>query len=177
MNPSFDLDGGAEARTWMLPLLRSHVYGARLGYWGTALLPLARDMGNRAAAARAAGSRVRALQCAALEAQLWQALPAFASYALDGGEALRRGREFGVLGGWHGRVAGAWGRGPTTRNARVVVEIRAGHPARADTPVFVTTTEAHGGRRGGVGGGGSRHASALFLTPAPPPRTPSVLVF
>lgn len=45
------LAGTAEPRTWLLPLLRIHVRSARLGYWGKVLLPLARELGTRAAAA------------------------------------------------------------------------------------------------------------------------------
>ncbi len=51
LNLAEGLAGRGEARTWLLPLLRMHVRGARLGYWGRVLLPLARDMGVRAAAA------------------------------------------------------------------------------------------------------------------------------
>eukprot|EP00887_Chlorella_sp_A99_P003957 scaffold11.g3957.t1 len=87
------LDSGAEARTWLLPLLREHVRGARLAYWGGALLPLAKAMAARAAAARARGEagQREAQVCAALEAQLWATLPAFCSWALDAGAAFRRG--------------------------------------------------------------------------------------
>ena len=45
------LAGVGEARTWLLPLLRMHVRGVRLGYWGKVLLPMARELGAQAAAA------------------------------------------------------------------------------------------------------------------------------
>lgn len=45
------LEGKGEARTWLLPLLRLHVRGARLAYWGSQLMPLARVLANRAVAA------------------------------------------------------------------------------------------------------------------------------
>lgn len=90
LGPALDgLTGAPEPRAWLLPALRAHTRGARLGFWGAALLPLAREIGSRSAAAVAAGDRVRALQTRALEAQLWQALPSFACWAVDGGEALR----------------------------------------------------------------------------------------
>ena len=95
------LDGQAEGRAWMLPLLRQHVSGARLGFWGSELLPLARRLGARAAAAAAAAgaggakpsgagaAQLAALQCRALEMQLWAALPAFASWPADGAQAFK----------------------------------------------------------------------------------------
>lgn len=51
LNLAEGLAGTGEARTWLLLLLRMHVRGARLGYWGKVLLPLARELGARAAAA------------------------------------------------------------------------------------------------------------------------------
>ena len=51
LNLSEGLAGTGEARTWLLPLLRMHVHSGRLSYWGKVLLPLAREMGNRATAA------------------------------------------------------------------------------------------------------------------------------
>ena len=79
-----------EARTWLLALLCRHVRGARLSFWGAALLPLARQLATRAAAAAQSPARQREAQiCGALEAQVWLTLPAFCSWAEDGGEALR----------------------------------------------------------------------------------------
>jgi ribosomal RNA-processing protein 12 len=34
-----------EMRTWMLPLLRRHVRGCGIGFWGRHLLPLAKSLG------------------------------------------------------------------------------------------------------------------------------------
>lgn len=51
LNLAEGLAGTGEARTWLLPLLRIHVRGARLGYWGRVLLPMARELGSRALAA------------------------------------------------------------------------------------------------------------------------------
>ena len=92
LDAALDGDEAAEPRTWLLPLLRSAVRGVRLATWCEDLLPVARSMGARAAKARAAsGPRAATLaqRCAALEAQLWGALPSFASWAVDGGDALR----------------------------------------------------------------------------------------
>jgi ribosomal RNA-processing protein 12 len=51
LNLAAGLAGAGEARTWLLPLLRLHVRGARLAYWGKVLLPQARELGARAATA------------------------------------------------------------------------------------------------------------------------------
>ncbi len=85
------LDGSGEARTWLLPLLRSHVSGARLAFWASELLPAARLCGRRAAAAADAGPRqaLKATQCRALELQLWATLPSFCSWPEDTDPALR----------------------------------------------------------------------------------------
>jgi ribosomal RNA-processing protein 12 len=76
-----------EARTWMLPLLRRHVRGARLSFWASELLPLARFLGARAAAASSSGQRLHALNCHTLERQAWAALPAFCSWPRDAASA------------------------------------------------------------------------------------------
>lgn len=83
------LAGTAEARTWLLPMLRMHVRGARIAYWQEAMLPLARTMGNRATAAQRDPARHREAQvCSTLEAQIWATLPSFCSFAEDAGEVL-----------------------------------------------------------------------------------------
>ena len=79
------LEGKAEARTWLLPMLRSSGRQARLSFWFSHLLPLARSLGSRAAAA----SGMQKLQCSALEAQLWACLPSFATWPHDGADAFR----------------------------------------------------------------------------------------
>ncbi|KIZ06209.1 Ribosomal RNA-processing protein 12 [Monoraphidium neglectum] len=68
-------------------MMRRHVRGARLAYWTGALLPLARALGGRSAAAAAAGDKLVALHCHTLEAQLWAALPAFCSWPADAAAA------------------------------------------------------------------------------------------
>ena len=85
------LNGSGEARTWLLPLLRSHVSGARLAFWASELLPAARLCGRRAAAAAEGGPMraIEATQCRALELQLWATLPSFCSWPADTDTALR----------------------------------------------------------------------------------------
>ncbi len=77
------IDGTAEPRTWLLPMMRRYVRGARLGYWSAALLPLAKALGGRSAAAATAGDKLVALHCHTLEAQIWAALPSFCSWPAD----------------------------------------------------------------------------------------------
>ena len=79
------MNGIGEARTWLLPMLHQHVSKARLAFWGGTLLPLARRMGSIAKDP----ANPHALACRALEAQLWQALPAFASWPEDTASAFR----------------------------------------------------------------------------------------
>ncbi|DBA66455.1 TPA: hypothetical protein ACH3X2_002431 [Trebouxia sp. C0005] len=84
------LEGDGEARTWLIPLLRQHVQGAHLAYWGSELLPLARALGSRAALAQQSpGRQLEAQQCRALELQLWNTLQSFCSWALDTATAFR----------------------------------------------------------------------------------------
>ncbi|KAG2424708.1 hypothetical protein HXX76_014284 [Chlamydomonas incerta] len=80
------LAGGGEPRTWLLPLMRRHVRHTRLGYWFKELMPLAQQLGARAAALSAAGGASAgglALKCRTLELQIWHCLPAFMSWAVD----------------------------------------------------------------------------------------------
>ena len=85
------LDGSGEARTWLLPLLRAHVSGAKIAFWASQLLPLARLCGRQAAAAAEAGPKraLAATHCRALELQLWATLPSFCSWPEDTDIALR----------------------------------------------------------------------------------------
>lgn len=89
LNIEEGLDGRGEARAWLLPLMRMHVRGARLAFWVEELLPLARILGSRAAAAEKVAARKKEAQvCSTLEGQLWALLPAFCSWAEDVEEAL-----------------------------------------------------------------------------------------
>ncbi|BDA46153.1 RRP12-like protein [Coccomyxa sp. Obi] len=85
LNLEEGLEGRGEARTWLLPMLRQHVSNARLGFWGSVLLPLARRMGSTAANP----AHPHALACRALEAQLWNCLPSFASWPEDTATAFQ----------------------------------------------------------------------------------------
>jgi hypothetical protein len=143
------IDGTAEPRTWLLPMLRRHVRGARLGYWTAALLPLARALGGRAAAAAAAGDKLLALHCHTLEAQIWAALPAFCSWPADAAEAYPAAAKDWAA-AFHGRedlrapVAAALER--LCRQARAVA-------AAAGDASLVPPGERGGGGSGPDGGG------------------------
>mmetsp|Transcript_58137 Transcript_58137/g.184995 ORF Transcript_58137/g.184995 Transcript_58137/m.184995 type:complete len:787 (+) Transcript_58137:188-2548(+) len=78
-----------QTRAWLLPLLRTHVTGARLGYFAEALVPLAQRLAGAREAATQAGRMIHAKRAEAMEIQLWMALPAFANWAVDVGEAFR----------------------------------------------------------------------------------------
>jgi len=83
------LEGTEEARTWLLPLLRTHIRNTNVEYWHKALLPLARSMGTRAAAVGKNPARQQeAKVCLTLEAQIWATLPSFCSWAKDIGNAF-----------------------------------------------------------------------------------------
>mmetsp|Transcript_19672 Transcript_19672/g.54892 ORF Transcript_19672/g.54892 Transcript_19672/m.54892 type:complete len:1497 (+) Transcript_19672:183-4673(+) len=72
-----------EPRTWLLPLMRKHVTRAPLEFWGTQLMPLAKQLATRASAAAAANQAGVAQACHVLELQIWATLPAFVSWAPD----------------------------------------------------------------------------------------------
>jgi ribosomal RNA-processing protein 12 len=86
--------GRAEARTWLLPLMRQHVTGANLGYWGSVLLPTGRGVINYAlqfmklSAAGSSDAQEQEMQFRALEKQVWATLPAFARWPRDGATGL-----------------------------------------------------------------------------------------
>lgn len=101
------LSGAGEARTWLLPALRRHVSGTQMRYWATHLMPLAKEMGQAAAAASQRGNKSLAAACHALEVQLWSCLQAFANWPTDAAEVYpggsgsgRWGMEEGWVGGW-----------------------------------------------------------------------------
>jgi ribosomal RNA-processing protein 12 len=75
-------------RTWLLPLIRRHVRGSKLAYWGKALMPTARDLFNlakqMAMKQQSKVAQAEALKLQALELQIWQTLPAFACWPRDG---------------------------------------------------------------------------------------------
>eukprot|EP00798_Chlamydomonas_sp_ICE-L_P031076 gene31076-6203_t len=77
----------AEARTWMLPLLRRHIRGAPLAYWSNELQPMARVLAAKAEQASRAHQTQMAQNCHMLELQIWHCLPAFVSWSPDLGSA------------------------------------------------------------------------------------------
>ncbi|RMZ56722.1 hypothetical protein APUTEX25_002811 [Auxenochlorella protothecoides] len=81
---------GAQARTWMLPLLRQNGGAGELGFWAEQLLPTAQAIGKRGAVATKGKKDREAQLCATLESQLWACLPAFVSWAEDGGAVWRQ---------------------------------------------------------------------------------------
>lgn len=87
LNLKEGLEGTAEPRTWLLPLMRKHVRGTHISYWTQQLLPLAKLLGSRAAAATAAGQKLMALNCHTLELQIWHTLTAFCTWPRDGVES------------------------------------------------------------------------------------------
>jgi hypothetical protein len=67
-------DGWFEARgsnAWLLPLLRQHLCGARLAYFASDLLPLAKQMAEYSQQAAAAGNPLVAQRAATAEFQVW----------------------------------------------------------------------------------------------------------
>lgn len=106
------LSGAGEARTWLLPALRRHVSGTQMRYWATHLMPLAKEMGQAAAAASQRGNKSVAAACHALEVQLWSCLQAFANWPTDAAEVYPGERGRGV---WarvqHGEGGGGQGEG------------------------------------------------------------------
>lgn len=79
------LNGQAEARPWMLPLLRIYTREAQLSYWIDELLPVAVDMAARAASS--SNDREYSI-CSTLDKQIWDTLPSFAVWSTDVGSAF-----------------------------------------------------------------------------------------
>ena len=75
------LDGEAEGRTWMIPLLKMYMKGGRLAFWLSDIHPLIANIESRCAAAEPFSRQRSTLQ--ALELQLWSTLPSFCDWAED----------------------------------------------------------------------------------------------
>ena len=75
------LDGQAEGRTWMIPLLKMYMKGGRMAFWMSDIYPLIVRLGARCKAAKPQSRERSTLY--ALELQLWSTLPAFSSWAED----------------------------------------------------------------------------------------------
>lgn len=84
------LEGKAEGRTWMIPLLKMHMRGGRLGFWLEQLYPLIVAIEERRMKAQSASEHSKqASTLLALELQLWSTLPSFSSWAEDIPTAFR----------------------------------------------------------------------------------------
>ena len=79
---------GEDSHLWLLPLLRQHVCNKSLGFWGDAMLPVARSLIERAAALSGA-QQAEVVQLRALEMQIWNLLPSFCIWPKDVGAAFR----------------------------------------------------------------------------------------
>ncbi|PNW69821.1 hypothetical protein CHLRE_19g751197v5 [Chlamydomonas reinhardtii] len=151
------LTGDAEPRTWLLPLMRRHVRHARLGFWFKELMPLAQQLGARAAALSAAGGAAAgglALKCRTLELQIWHCLPAFMSWAVDLPSAYAGGVN---------SLAAAFANRPDLQPAicaalaRACMQVRHVLAAAGRGPELVGHADpaAHGPASGAGGGGGA----------------------
>lgn len=75
------LEGDAEGRTWMIPLLKMYMKGGRLAFWLSDIHPLIVNIESRCSASEPL-SRQRSTLLA-LELQLWSTLPSFCNWAED----------------------------------------------------------------------------------------------
>jgi ribosomal RNA-processing protein 12 len=75
-------------RLWLVPLLRSGLVGANMGFFADAILPQARALGARAEHARNSQSSYEAQRCGAAEHALWSLFPAFANWPSDASDAF-----------------------------------------------------------------------------------------
>ncbi|NXU48748.1 RRP12 protein, partial [Turnix velox] len=82
-----EIDGKEETldfpRSWLLPLLRDHVQGARLGFFTSYFLPLAATLKSRAMEFTEAGKSVEAKIYDTLQWQVWALLPGFCTHPTD----------------------------------------------------------------------------------------------
>lgn len=75
------LDGQAEGRTWLIPLLKMHMKGGDASYWLTDIYPLIKKIESRRST-EDPDSR-QSITLYALEMQLWSTLPSFINWAKD----------------------------------------------------------------------------------------------
>ncbi|NXN23854.1 RRP12 protein, partial [Nycticryphes semicollaris] len=82
-----EIDGKEETldfpRSWLLPVLRDYVQGARLGFFTSYFLPLAATLKSRAAEFTQAGKSVEAKIYDTLQWQVWTLLPGFCTHPTD----------------------------------------------------------------------------------------------
>ncbi|NXG17389.1 RRP12 protein, partial [Grallaria varia] len=70
-------------RSWLLPVLRDYVQGARLSFFSSYFLPLAATLKNRALEFTQAGKSVEAKLYDTLQWQVWTLLPGFCTHPTD----------------------------------------------------------------------------------------------
>ncbi|NXG58608.1 RRP12 protein, partial [Hemiprocne comata] len=82
-----EIDGKEETldfpRSWLLPVLRDYVQGARLGFFTSHFLPLAAALKSRALEFTQAGKSVEAKIYETLQWQVWTLLPGFCTHPTD----------------------------------------------------------------------------------------------
>ncbi|XP_074014966.1 RRP12-like protein isoform X2 [Numenius arquata] len=82
-----EIDGKEETldfpRSWLLPVLRDYVQGARLGFFTSYFLPLAATLKSRATEFTQAGKNVEAKIYDTLQWQVWTLLPGFCTHPTD----------------------------------------------------------------------------------------------
>ncbi|KFP30446.1 RRP12-like, partial [Colius striatus] len=82
-----EIDGKEETldfpRSWLLPVLRDYVQGARLGFFTSYFLPLAATLKSRALEFTQAGRSVEAKIYDTLQWQVWTLLPGFCTHPTD----------------------------------------------------------------------------------------------
>jgi len=84
------LDGHCEGRTWLIPLLKMHIRGCRLGFWLSEMYPNACGLEYRRNKVKQIGSQSREYNTLyALELQTWSTLPSFCSWAEDISDVFR----------------------------------------------------------------------------------------
>ncbi|KFP83509.1 RRP12-like, partial [Apaloderma vittatum] len=88
-----EIDGKEETldfpRSWLLPVLRDYVQGARLGFFTSYFLPLAATLKSRALEFTQAGKCVEAKIYDTLQWQVWTLLPGFCTNPTDVVEAFK----------------------------------------------------------------------------------------
>lgn len=81
------LDGKAEGRTWLIPLLKLHMRGGEVSFWLTDIYPLIQSIESRRIAMEPSARQYGTLY--ALELQLWSTLPSFVNWAKDIPQSFR----------------------------------------------------------------------------------------
>ncbi|XP_028916752.1 RRP12-like protein [Ornithorhynchus anatinus] len=84
---ALEIDGSEETldfpRSWLLPVIRDHVRGTRLGFFTSYFLPLAMTLKSRADELAQAGSTVESKIYDTLQWQVWTLLPGFCTQPTD----------------------------------------------------------------------------------------------